>query len=736
MTLLSPIFAAMQWRPHLSPLWCAVVIALAAAWVWFVYQRLRTRMEKRPALILMAPRTAIVLLLLVALFEPVWMVETREASRGRLLALIDTSSSMDARDDGKTPRSARARDTLKRLSSSFPAGIVVEEMNFDTEIHPAGRTSSDKVRGTDLGGALAGLSERKDISSYLGVVMLTDGGDETVENPLLPSVPFYTIGFGADPATWNDLSIAGVEAPATAEKDVEFDINVDLAASTAGGGFARGLSGLNVTLEEDRGGKWSQIQSRRIDLSNKRARAKFSTAGRELGLHRYRVTLGTVGGELTPLNNTRHFAVDVQKKSLHLLFFTRELGMDFKMIRSELARDPGIAFTALFRTVSEKFTLQGDRLPGDEELEAGFPASDKTLKHYECIVIGSFPAEEWTADQMKALVKYVEGGGVAIFLGGANSFGLGKYASSPLASLFPWQITDGEGEMSAGTFPVKVPVASSGHPILGGVEEALIREGAALESLNNVEQLKPGAQALIETKAGARSVAVVAVQNVGKGKVLAAASNTLWKWTTRGEGLRAAFGLFWRQAVRHLTGKEEGGRVFTVKWDKSAYRPGEQAVPQIHVAGQGEGALRFAASLTRTNENTPLSVEPLQGQPNTYISKVRLRSRGDYTFKLTAYRGDAMLETYEKALRVAPLMDEGSRLELDEDFLRRLAERASGAYYHERDVDQFIKRVATGLAQKSVFIESSLVQAGPWFALLFLSLLVVEWFLRRKKNLI
>ena len=733
----APLLALMQWRPHLGPLGCAVVIMLAAAWVWFVYQRLLIRMEKRPALILMAPRVGIVLLLLIALFEPVWMVETREVSRGRLLALLDTSSSMDSRDDGKTTRLSRAKDTLKRFEKSFPAGISVKEMDFDTEIHPAGKSSSDKVRGTDIGGALASLSERKDISSYLGVVMLTDGGDETVENPLLPSVPLYTIGFGADATTWNDVAIAGIEAPATSEKDVEFEINVDLSANTGGGGnFARSLSSLSVALEEEHSGKWSQLDTKRVDLSNKRARAKFATAAHDLGLHRYRVTLDTVPGELTPLNNTRQFTVDAQKKSLHVLFFTREIGWDFKMIRSELARDPGIAFTALFRTVSEKFTLQGDRLPGDEQLEAGFPTSEKTLKLYDCIIIGSFPADEWTADQMKALARHVEGGGVVIFLGGAESFGRGKFANTPLAALFPWQIGDTDGDLSNGTFPVKVPVASSGHPILGGVEDALIREGAVLESLNDVGQLKPGAVSLIETKQGARTIAVVAVQTVGKGKVLAIASNTMWKWATKGEGLRTAFGLFWRQGVRNLTGKEEGGRVFTVKWDKQAYRPGEQALPEIHIAGQGEGALRFGASLVLTNGTTPLAVEPVQGQPNTFVTKIRLHTRGEYNFKLTAYRGDNLLENYEKILRVAPLADEGSRLELDEDFLRRLAERASGSYYHEKNADDFLKRVATGLAQKSVFIESSLVQAGPWFALLFLALLVIEWVLRRKRNLI
>ena len=732
------LLGLMQWRPHLGPLGSALVMVLAALWVWFIHRRLLARLGPRPALLLLIPKAAVLLLLLIALLDPVWMVESREASRGRLVALLDVSSSMEVRDDGKAARLARARETLKQFEKSFPAGIVVEEMDFDTGLHPAGKTSEDRVRGTDLGGTLAAVAERKDISSCLGVVLLTDGGDETVENPLLPPVPLHTIGFGADPAAWNDVGIAAVEHPALAEKEVEFEINVDLAASVGGGGnFSRGLSGLGVTLEEERAGQWTRLDARKVDLSNQRARARFNAVGRDLGLHRYRVSLETVRGELTPLNNVRHFTVDVQKKSLHLLFFTRELGMDFKMIRSELARDPGIAFTALFRTVSEKFTLQGDRLPGDDQLEAGFPVSEKTLKPYDCIILGPFPATDWTPDQMQALLRHVESGGVAVFLGGAEAFGRGRYAGTPLASLFPWQISEAEEELSIGVFPVKVPVVSRGHPLLGGLEEILIREGAAVESLNNVGPVKPGATVLIETRQGARTMPVVAVQNVGKGKVMAVASNTLWKWATRGEGLRSAFGLFWRQAARHLTGKEEGGRVFTVKWDKDAYRPGEQALPEIHVATPGEAAgLRFTASLARTNESTSLAVEPLQGQPNTYLAKVRLRSRGDYLFKLAAYRADNLLESYEKTLRVAPLLDEGSRLELDEDSLRRLAERAGGAYYHEKNAGQFIKRVASGLAQKSVFIESSLVQAGPWFVVLLLALLVVEWFLRRRKNLI
>ena len=82
-----PLFALMQWRPHLGPLGCAVVMAVAAAWVWFIYQRLLGRMEKRAALLLLAPKMAVLLLLLIALFEPVGMVESREVSRHELAEL-------------------------------------------------------------------------------------------------------------------------------------------------------------------------------------------------------------------------------------------------------------------------------------------------------------------------------------------------------------------------------------------------------------------------------------------------------------------------------------------------------------------------------------------------------------------------------------------------------------------------------------------------------------------------
>jgi uncharacterized membrane protein len=376
------------------------------------------------------------------------------------------------------------------------------------------------------------------------------------------------------------------------------------------------------------------------------------------------------------------------------------------MLRSELGRDPGIAFTALFRTAGERFTLQGDRRAGDDALAAGLPPTKQGLEAYDAIIIGSFPAEDCTPRQMQALIQFVEDGGTLIFLGGDQSFGRGGYAQTSLAALFPWSLSDREPEPAHETVSVRVPPMGAGHPILATVEDLLARSSATLEAVNLVSELKPGATALLEARLGARELAIVAFQPFGKGKVLGIASNTLWKWATQPEPLRSAYGLFWRQAIRNLTGKIEGGQNLTVRFDKDFYRPGEQAALEIRAPGARPDALRFAASLALRDQAAPVTVEPLPGQDRTWQAKLRFRERGEHVFRLVAYQNDRVLETYEKDLAIAPLLSEGSRLELDEPFLQQLAQRGGGAYFRETDADQLLQRM-----------------------------LVCEWILRRKTGL-
>jgi len=729
------LLAAIQWHPRLAPFWCAALLLALAAWGWLLWTRLRRR-APLAARWLALPKWITLLLLLLALFDPVSRLQKSEPAKGRLLALLDSSSSMDVADDYRQSRADRARAIVEQWKKSLPAGVTLDELAFDTTIHNPGQAPAATLRGTDLGGCLLALSERGDVASYLGVVLLTDGGDEAIEDPTLPRIPLSIVGIGTDPATWNDLAIADVQAPVTAEKDTDFEISADLLARTGhGAGFARTVARNRVLLEHAAGAGWEKVSETNVDLSNLSAHVRLSARSSQLGVQRYRVSIQPASGELSTLNNSRTVAVNVQKKALHVLYFTLELGQEFKMLRNELGRDPGLSFSALFRSAGSRFTLQGDRVSGDDALAAGFPASKDGLKPYDVIIIGSFPAEQAAPRQMQALLQFVEEGGTLIFLGGDESFGRGGYAGSLLEVLFPWRLSPQEPPPAQGSFAVGVPPMASGHPILATVEDTVTRAPVRLDSLNRVGELKPNATALLTAQLGDRGVAAVAVQPFGKGKVMGIATDTLWKWALQPEPLRSAYGLFWRQAVRNLTGKTEGGQNLAVRWDKDFYRPGDQAAGEIRVLGAGAGVLRFTASLSRNNQSTAVEVAPLPGQPQTFQVKTRFRDRGDYDFRLVAYQGDRVLEAYEKTFPIAPRVDEGSRLELDEVFLKRVAALGGGVYFREADAGQFLERIASRPLRKVAVEESSLVEAGPWFVLVFLAVLVLEWTLRRKVNL-
>jgi uncharacterized membrane protein len=733
------LLATVQWRPHLGPSLCGLFISTGAIWLWLIWRRLSSRLPARRARWLLVSRAAVLLLLLIALLDPVSALQRREHTQSKFLVLLDTSSSMDVGDDSSGTRAQRARRIVEGWKAALPRDVSIDQLEFDTQLHSEPKSNaSSAVRGTDLGGCLLALSERPDAAAYRGVILLTDGGDEPVESVPLPPAPVSIVGMGSDPATWNDVAIADLQFPTTAEKEVRFDVAVDLQAhARPGQAFAQQLAQVKVRLEHESSNSWHQVDLKTASLSDKRARVRFSSSQSVLGAHRYRVFVEPLAGELSPLNNAREFTVDIQKRSLHVLYYTRELGPSFKTLRNELGRDPGIAFTALLRTTGERFTVQGDHQESNGQLEAGFPETPEGLRAFDVVIIGSCPASDCTADQLHAVVEYVNQGGIVVFLGGNESFGRGGYASTPWTSLFPWTISEHEPEPARGTWNVLVPPGSAGHPLTAGIEEAVVQAAATVESLNQIDSIKPGATLLLAARSGLRTMPLIAIHTFGKGKVLAVASDTFWRWGTRPEPLRSAYGTFWRQAVRNLTGQTEGGQNLSIKWNREYYRPGEQAVGAIRVTGVANtDVLRFSASLTHLNQSASVTVEPAPGETNSFLLNLRFRERGEYGLRLVVYRSDRVLESYEKTFTVAPVAPEGSRLEVDETFLKRLAERGGGVFVRERDADQIRERMTAGGTEKNVVLESSLIEAGPWFFLIVLAVLISEWALRRSMNLI
>ena len=676
------------------------------------HRRLRQRLDPRMARWHLAPRLIMSVILLVLLLGPTLRLEQTAAVHGTVIALVDMSSSMDVVDDGKETRLARVRRLLLDLQRSLPSGVTLRVLGFDTRVHddlPLLLTPVE--RPGDPAAVMRGLGAEPAVRGALATVVFTDGGDEPFTISAPPATPASFVGIGTDSTTWKNISIADVQAPATAEVRLATTITVDIANHSP-------APTTPVQLEQWVKGTWQSLSQEMADIHAGRARVVFHRTHDTAGLRRYRVMIPAIPGEVALSDNQREFAIDVREQTLHVLFFTRELGADYKALRQELARDPGLTFTGLIRTsvsaAGERYLLQGDRLDGDTVLEGGLPTTVKDLARYGTIILGSFPASAWRAGEQTALVSWVEQGGTLILLGGEHSFAAGGYRETPLGALLPFSSDDG---FVRGTFPVAVPATAGQSPVVAGVATLLVA-GAAVDSRNRLGALSPLASVLLTATDSGRAVPLLVTQPHGQGTVVAVATNTLWRLARPGQA--SAFGTLWRQLVRQqMAGDRE--RQVRVAWNRERYRPGDSALITLTSLAPG---LTLRATVRQGNQ--PAVPVALDDQGHAHVD---FTERGEW--RVQVFNGTE--EIYAKTQVVSPGLGEGNRIEVDDATLRAAAVACGGTYAREGEAKVLFAHVAERLAGRQERHERGLLD-GWWTVLMITALMIGELILRRQRN--
>jgi hypothetical protein len=104
-------------------------------------------------------------------------------------------------------------------------------------------------------------------------------------------------------------------------------------------------------------------------------------------------------------------------------------------------------------------------------------------------------------------------------------------------------------------------------------------------------------------------------------------------------------------------------------------------------------------------------------------------------FEVKAFVGEKLLESYWKTLRVGPVLNEGAKLEVDHAFLDYLATQSGGAYFREGDFNKLIETLRGRVVEQAVAMDVPLVQHNYVYIIVLLTILALEWTLRRKMNL-
>ena len=731
------------WKPHLGTLANSLVILALMGWLCLLWYRYRSRYAVPRTMQLLAPKLLFTILATVALMDPAWRNARPSDDSQKVAVVNDISTSMDVEDDGSNSRTGRAQKMMNAIEGELKGIASVENYQFDVDILAAEDDPVNGTRNTDLGRTVVSLSEEPGLSDCKAVVLVTDGGDEVIRSERLPGVPIYILGVGTDPSTWDDLEISNTDIPEEVELDTPFKVSADIVVHSTSDDFAKKTAEVDVWIEKEVAGQYQQLQSVRVDPRKNNGRVEFELPAEETeGVYNFRLSVKDVDGEMTTLNNAREFAVDVREKSINVLLYGNMLDVNFSMLKREFSDDETIKLTSVYRKNAQVFLIDGARQEGDQVFSRGFPADEEVLNLYTCIVLGSFPAEFINPASFTAIKQYVENGGNLVLLGGPKSFDKGGYFKTALAPLIPWKESNAARGISAGQFPVVIPPEGSGHG-LSSATAAILKDvtSPVFYSVNKVGERRSGALSLMNASVGAQIVPIVALQPYGKGQTLGVATDTLWRWSRMEGDISGAFAQFWRDSIRYLAGEIEGGRFLTVDWDRKRYRPSEEAHAEIGVVGRyAEGEVHLKGSVEHEGTTQELSIVLTDG--NDFTTKVFFPDRGDYKIKLEATLAGEPLDSYQRVLRVGSNVSEGADLAVDHPFLENLAARSGGNYQREADTGQLIERLKAMLMTSAdphdtpLVREPALFGVLPIFILLVMGVMLWEWVLRRRMNIV
>ena len=661
--------------------------------------------------------------------------------RPTVAVLTDVSASMGLRDADGSSRLAAARAFAARGLAPLAdaASLVPYRFSWRLEADAGPREPGGPSRLVE---AVKEAARRE--SGLQAVVVLTDGHDSTgdagtLAAPLLASrgLPVYPVVFGkADAPRMARVRLTG------AESYVRLGDDLRLVARLS----ARKLGRQTVRVQLLEEGREQPLAVREaVPLSDRPSEVAFVTKPARAGRRRYRITMEGVRDSVSDRLLVAEHNVVVLDAKIRVLYL--DIPRDErKLLGHWLARDPVIDLATLTLLPKGGWYAQGalrHANAGD-----GLPNQEADLCRYDVVVLGDIPRSYFRAGgdvaetKMQRLVEFVgrRGGGL-ITLGGQSVYAAGQYQDSALARILPFVLERTDRPQAKGFFRVSPTAMGYSHPLMQLEPDAEANRDAWLdlppvEGCNRVERVRPGASLLAARPTDDGALPVVAVQNVGKGKVLSLAVDTTWHWEMkRPADSPDHFRRFWGNAVRFVAPdpRLRPHAPQLVRY-QSASPVGERVTLATRLV---DGTFRpIRGADLRVEATSPSGratrIYPRDGRqaPGLYEFDVELDEPGTWRVA-TTFRGKTATEEIAAGESDAELDDPRAM----PDAMARFAEATGGRAFRPDEADALRRALALRPGRR---VETASVALWnlPATMLLLAALVCIDCFVRKRRGMV
>ena len=616
-------------------------------------------------------------------------------------------------------------------------------------------------RSSNLGGALRAALDKSRNAEIAAVVFVTDGrrnaGPQAAEIVRLLNqrkVPHtFVLGVG-DPSETQTVQLARFEAPAkTFQKDP-----FELKATIAQQGYETTTVTVRLVRTDDKGQE-QVVRSQQVQIGGERAETlvEWKDVTSDVpGRFVFRAEVQPPTGEaIVAERHAKSAPVEVLAEKLRVLLLAGGSSFEFQFLRMALIRDKTIDVTCWQQSADPKFPQDGDEGVRIDRL----PEERTEFEPYDCVILIDPDGSKLTPKFCQNLQQHVVEGGCGLWWVAGEKFSLDAMrptaASFPLAELLPIvpDIEKAEREIigygKVFKFPWRYQLTPEGEDGLGAKISRLVdgREQSkvlwsALPGFHfwfPVLRAKPVATVIAEHpspefKRGGRGMPVLAMQNVGAGRVLFCGTDETYRWRAIHE---QPWNRFWVNGIRYLfEGRLQAGnaRLRLLASDEKL-----DLGDAIELAAEAKDeALQpwiqptFPVLLEHDGGATEtLQLQPVAEAPGSYALRHRPQALGNYRLRPQ----DKFGKNVEVAFQVvaATIERQGP---MDRAELATLAQATGGELMATpQALLQALERIPSRTATDTFRTPHAVWDGWPTVVFV-LCVLSLEWLLRKRFNLL
>ena len=752
----------------IEPIWpWPIVILTSLGLMVLVLVTYRVQLKSQPVWLvrtLLSLRLAAVVVLTFAMLRPAVQKSETDESKVELLVLADVSRSTNTADmPGKVSRFNAIRTDIEKHQAKWKdwnKTVEVRQFDFAEKLAPFDPSLKEGTGDqTAFGRVLEDLLREARDRRTLAVLLFTDGAHRAIPpndiDPLTAArkladaqIPLYGIGYGGSSlsAASLDLAIEDLVVPEVVFEKSRVPVKAKVRTSGAAGRKIR----VRILVEDRAGRRMDEtgelkpapltqqakpFQEFEIKRDTEIIPVELSFAAMVSGEVKIALQVEPIDGELLTGNNQRETIITVKKGGMNVAYF------DLPRTEQRWLR----AVNGADKIQLDFQEIRGGRFAAQTKIDPSWFQRGR----YDVYIIGDVRAEVFGPELLKQLANRLEDGSALLMTGGVQNFAVGGYASSPIADWLPVELNPVDARP-----PGKINVATQLMgpqkmvPTDRGMKEYVMQLGPSdknralwldLPPLKGATRLKPVNDLLEPWATTPDGIPLLFATTIQRSRVAAFAGDTTYLWWTVGDKADL-HQRFWRQLILWLAKKEaDTDQPVWVKVAPRNHAPG--ATVSMTFGARGADGLpiddaEFQVEVTRPDgQKSSVTPRKAAGENSADFDKTTLP--GDHWIRVSARRNGQPIGTFDASTR---FIVDARDLELDYpsadyDFLKQLSSITGGLSLKPEEVDGLLERLKE--SKTNLTRVQSITLWDNWgLLLLFVGLMSIEWFVRKKRGLV